>query len=101
MSDIPEHVQRTTAAQLLVDTPEYNCHTTGSDALWASVPVLSIAGEPMAARVGSSLLWASSTLSALVQGMREYADEAVALVSGERVVESLAKQPRLVRTDVE
>ena len=90
VTDIPEHVLRTRAAQLLLDTPEYNCHTTGSDALWASVPVRPIREarlptrdwEPMAARVGGSLLWASSTLSALVHGLREYADEAAELVRG-------------------
>ena len=82
LKDVEEHLRRTATASLLVDTPEYNSHTTGSDGLWAGVPMLSVAGEPMAARVGGSLLSASAGTSGLVHSLKEYADQGFALVSG-------------------
>ena len=79
--EIGPHLRRIAHAQLVVDTLEYNCHTTGSDALWSGVPMLSTAGEPMAARVGASLLTSSSGLAGVVHGLREYADVADRLLA--------------------
>jgi predicted O-linked N-acetylglucosamine transferase (SPINDLY family) len=45
---------------LFLDTWPYGAHTTGSDALWAGAPLLTLPGETFASRVGYSLL---STLS--------------------------------------
>lgn len=53
-----EHLARLTAADLFVDTYAVNAHTTASDALWAGVPVVTLAGRQFAARVGASLLHA-------------------------------------------
>ena len=47
------HLARVGGAQLALDTPEYNCHTTGSDALFAGVPLLTLPGEQMASRVAA------------------------------------------------
>jgi protein O-GlcNAc transferase len=54
-----EHLERLQCADLFLDTRFYNAHTTGSDALWAGVPILTLIGETFAARVGlvCSLLW--------------------------------------------
>lgn len=52
------HLARHRHADLFLDTLPYNAHTTGSDALWAGLPVLTCAGESFAARVGASLLQA-------------------------------------------
>ena len=82
VNDIGEHLTRTARADLLVDTLEYNCHTTGSDALWSGVPALTVAGEQMASRVGASLVRASGLAHAQVHGLRQYQDSAVALVGG-------------------
>ena len=75
------HLARLGASSLLVDTPEYNCHTTGSDALWSGVPSLSAGGEQMASRVGTSLLAASGLSSGRVYSHKEYVDVAAALVT--------------------
>ena len=40
---------------MAVDTLSYNSHTTGSDALWAGLPLVTQAGRYLASRVGSSL----------------------------------------------
>lgn len=54
------HLGRLRHADLCVDTFHCNAHTTASDALWAGVPVITLAGQQFAARVGASLLHASS-----------------------------------------
>ena len=56
----------------MLDTPEYNCHTTGSDALWAGVPIVTVSGEQMASRVAGSLLRASGAAAGVVRSLREY-----------------------------
>ena len=76
VSDISEHLRRTARADMLVDTLEYSSHTTGSDALWGGVPLLTLPGEAMAARVGWSLIRAAGVPDGRVQGLREYMDRA-------------------------
>ncbi|WP_176695486.1 tetratricopeptide repeat protein [Phaeobacter sp. B1627] len=51
-----EHLARQKVADLFLDTFAVNAHTTGSDALWAGLPVLTLPGQQFAARVGASLL---------------------------------------------
>jgi len=53
---LADHLARHRAADLFIDTLPYNAHTTGSDALWAGLPVLTLMGESFAARVAASLL---------------------------------------------
>ncbi|MQY44103.1 tetratricopeptide repeat protein [Epibacterium sp. SM1969] len=54
--DQPQHLARHTLADLFLDTFVVNAHTTASDALWAGLPMLTLAGKQFAARVGASLL---------------------------------------------
>jgi predicted O-linked N-acetylglucosamine transferase (SPINDLY family) len=51
-----EHLGRIRHADLFLDTFNVNAHTTASDALWAGVPFVTLAGRQFAARVGASLL---------------------------------------------
>jgi len=53
---LPDHLARHQCADLFLDTFIYNAHTTGSDALWAGLPIVTKAGDSFAARVGASLL---------------------------------------------
>jgi predicted O-linked N-acetylglucosamine transferase (SPINDLY family) len=50
------HLARLRLADLMLDTLPYNAHTTGSDALWAGLPMLTCRGASFAGRVGASLL---------------------------------------------
>lgn len=61
------HIARHGCADLFLDTAPYNAHTTASDALWAGLPVLTLAGRSFAARVAASLLHAAD-LPELVTG---------------------------------
>ncbi len=53
---LSEHLARHRVADLFLDCLPYNAHTTASDALWASLPVLTCMGESFASRVAASLL---------------------------------------------
>ena len=53
-----EHLARLQLADLALDTFPYGSHTTGSDALWAGVPLIARMGETFASRVSASLLHA-------------------------------------------
>lgn len=50
------HLARHACADLFLDTLPYNAHTTASDALWAGLPVLTVAGASFPARVAGSIL---------------------------------------------
>jgi predicted O-linked N-acetylglucosamine transferase (SPINDLY family) len=50
------HIARLGCADLALDTLPYGSHTTGCDALWAGVPLLTCPGQTFASRVGASLL---------------------------------------------
>ncbi len=50
------HLARLSLADLALDTLPVGSHTTGSDALWAGVPMVTAPGTLFAGRVGMSLL---------------------------------------------
>lgn len=52
------HLARLQCADLALDVLPYGSHTTGSDALFCGVPLLSLGGSTFAGRVGTSLLHA-------------------------------------------
>lgn len=51
-----QHLDRLRLADVFLDTPLYNGHTTASDALRAGVPVLTCPGRAFPARVAASLV---------------------------------------------
>merc|ERR1711988_673028 len=54
-----EHIRRGGLADLFLDTPQCNAHTTGCDILWAGTPMVTLVGHKMATRVGASTLTAA------------------------------------------
>ena len=82
------HLARHRHADLFLDTFPYTAHTTGSDALWMGLPLVTCAGESFASRVAGSLLRAVGLPELIAGDFDEY--EALAL--------SLARDPlRLAR----
>jgi predicted O-linked N-acetylglucosamine transferase (SPINDLY family) len=72
----PEHLARVALADLFLDTLPYNAHTTGSDALWVGVPLLTCRGETFPGRVGASLLQAAGLSELVTESLPEYEDRA-------------------------
>ncbi len=66
------HLARHRRADLVLDTLPYNAHTTGSDALWAGVPVVTVRGRSFAGRVGASLLHAVGLPELVTGSLPEY-----------------------------
>jgi len=67
------HIARLRCADLALDTLPYGSHTTGVDALWAGVPMLTCRGATFAGRVGASLLLASGLPELIADSLPEYA----------------------------
>lgn len=67
-----EHVARLQCADLALDTYPCNSHTTGSDALWAGVPMVTLIGETFASRVGASLMSAVGLPELITHTALEY-----------------------------
>jgi protein O-GlcNAc transferase len=57
--DTDLHLARLSLADLFLDGLPYNAHTTGSDALWTGVPLITQAGTTFPGRVAASLLAAA------------------------------------------
>ena len=80
-----EHLQRLRLADVFCDTPIYNAHTLGCDALFLGVPMVSLLSDEnsgtrddgypldkLASRVGGSLLKAAGIENFIVPSLQEY-----------------------------
>jgi predicted O-linked N-acetylglucosamine transferase (SPINDLY family) len=74
---IAEHLARHTHADLFLDTLPYNAHTTGSDALFMRLPLLTIMGETFASRVAASLLQRVNLPELITHSLTEYEQKAL------------------------
>lgn len=76
---LAEHLGRLQHASVALDTGPYGSHTTGSDALWVGVPMVTFPGETFASRVAASLLSAASVPELITNSWDEYIALAVRL----------------------
>jgi len=76
-----EHLARHRLADLFLDTFVYNAHTTAGDALWAGLPLLTLAGEGFAARVAASTLHAVGLPELIAETPEAYEATALALAT--------------------
>ena len=67
-----QHLARHGLADLFLDTLPYNAHTTGSDALWAGLPLITCLGDAFPGRVGASLLQAVGLPELIAPTLAEY-----------------------------
>ena len=77
-------------ADLVLDTYEYNGHTTACDVLWAGVPMITAPGTKMASRVCASVLHALGCPELVCADLRAYAVLARRLATAEGAAELLA-----------
>jgi predicted O-linked N-acetylglucosamine transferase (SPINDLY family) len=76
-----EHIARIRCADLALDTLPYGSHTTGTDALWGGVPLLSCRGGTFAGRVGASLLVAAGLPELVTESLDAYRERLLELVA--------------------
>lgn len=69
-----EHVRRGQLADVCLDTPLCNGHTTGMDVLWAGTPMVTMLGETLASRVASSQLHCLGVPELIAKSRKEYED---------------------------
>ena len=74
-----EHVRRGRLADLCLDTPLCNGHTTGMDVLWAGTPVLTLPLQSLASRVAASQLHALGFPELVASSYEDYEEKAVQL----------------------
>ena len=72
-----EHIIRLGLADLFLDTFPCNAHTTASDALRSSLPIITIKGNSFASRVASSLLSSVGLEELITKSVKEYEELAV------------------------
>lgn len=84
-----EHLARIPLADLFLDSLPYNAHTTGSDALWMGLPLVTCRGTAFAGRVAASLLQAAGLPELITENAEEYETLALRLAQDKALLTSL------------
>lgn len=93
-----EHIRRSSLADVCLDTPLCNAHTTGTDVLWAGVPIITLPLEKMATRVAGSLCYATGFGEEMVvNSMQEYEEKAVSLAQNPAKCQALTAKIKSAR----
>jgi predicted O-linked N-acetylglucosamine transferase (SPINDLY family) len=87
-----QHLGRLGLADLFLDTLPFNAGTTCSDALWAGLPVLTCAGDALAARMAGSLLRAAGLPELVTYSLQEYEQRAFELANEPRRLTELRQR---------
>jgi protein O-GlcNAc transferase len=79
VSSKEEHVRRAQLADVCLDTPLCNGHTTGMDVLWAGTPMVTLPLETLASRVASSQLTCLGLTEMIAESRQHYEQIAMRL----------------------
>jgi predicted O-linked N-acetylglucosamine transferase (SPINDLY family) len=83
MESFARHLGRQAQADLFLDTWPYGAHTTANDALWAGLPLVTLAGRSFVSRVSASFLTNLGLPELIATSLDEY----------ESITLSLARDP--------
>ena len=83
------HLARLRLADLALDSLPYNCHTTGSDALWAGVPLVTCRGSSFPGQVAASLLTAVDLPELILENLGDFETRAIQLAHNQVELASL------------
>ena len=92
------HLARLAHADLALDCLPYGSHTTGSDALWAGVPLIGVAGNTFAARVSASILGAAGLADLVTTSLDDYHDLALRYASDRQLLATLKSRVAACRS---
>jgi predicted O-linked N-acetylglucosamine transferase (SPINDLY family) len=84
-----QHLARLGLADLFLDGLPYNAHTTGSDALWAGVPLLTQHGTTFPGRVAASLLTAAGLPELVTENSADFEALAIKLSRDPKALKKL------------
>ena len=76
---LDKHLARHSLGDIFLDTFNYNAHTTASDALWAGMPLITVAGKSFSSRVSASLLNSIGLNELICSTEKEYFEKALEL----------------------
>lgn len=79
--DYQRHLSRLALADIFLDTYPVCAHTTGSDALWAGIPIITYTGNSMVSRVATSLLHTHGMDELAASDWESYVNLAVTLAN--------------------
>lgn len=84
-----EHVRRGQLADVCLDTPLCNGHTTSMDVLWTGTPVVTLPGETLASRVAASQLATLGCPELIASTRQEYQEISIRLGTDREYLKSL------------
>ncbi|GAV00493.1 hypothetical protein RvY_11332 [Ramazzottius varieornatus] len=87
-----EHVRRGQMADVCLDTPLCNGHTTGMDVLWAGTPMVTYPKETLGSRVASSQLNALGMPELIATSIEDYEEIAVRLGTDQDYLKAVRAQ---------
>lgn len=90
--DYHDYLERLTAADLFLDTFNFNAGATANDALWCGLPVLTKIGKSYPARMASSLLRALSLNELIAQSEEEYESLVKSLATDQAKLQSIRQK---------
>ncbi|KAK7503825.1 hypothetical protein BaRGS_00004948 [Batillaria attramentaria] len=93
-----EHVRRGQLADVCLDTPLCNGHTTGMDVLWAGTPMVTLPGETLASRVASSQLHCLGCPELVANSREDYIRIAVRLGTDAEYLQGMQAKVSLARS---
>jgi predicted O-linked N-acetylglucosamine transferase (SPINDLY family) len=93
-----QHLARLTHADLALDCFPYGSHTTASDALWAGVPLIGLAGDTFASRVSASILGAAGLADLVTTSLADYRALALRYASDGQLLAQLKARVAACRT---
>ena len=96
---LPVHHARNRLADLFLDTYPYGAHSTGADALWSGLPVLTRRGESFASRVCASLLLQAGLPELVTDSAEGYEAMALRLATDATLLPLLRARLQERRTD--
>lgn len=89
VDDKAEHFTRHHLADLFLDTFRFNASTTALDALWAGLPVLTVAGPHFHSRIAAGYVSAVGLPELICESESVYRDRAIALADNDDAIASL------------
>lgn len=84
-----KHMLRIQLADIFLDTPLCNGHTTCLDALWAGTPIITLPGKTFASRVAASQLTTLGCTETIAQNKEDYVKKAIKFGSDNTLLQSV------------